>query len=30
VPMLSSYLVLDEKLIKVIKKLEDAYKPKQP
>lgn len=28
--MLSSYLVLDEKFIKVIKKLEDAYKPQQP
>lgn len=28
--MLSSYLVMDEKFIKVIKKLEDAYKPQQP
>lgn len=28
--MLSSYLVLDDKFIKVIKKLEDAYKPQQP
>ncbi len=28
--MLSSYLVLDDKFIKVIRKLEDAYKPQQP
>ncbi len=28
--MLSSYLVLDDKFIKVIKKLEDAYKPQHP
>lgn len=28
--MLSSHLVLDDKFIKVIRKLEDAYKPQQP
>lgn len=28
--MLSSYLVMDDKFIKVIRKLEDAYKPQQP
>lgn len=28
--MLSNYLVLDDKFIKVLKKLEDAYKPQQP